>query len=81
VLVALKPAAINRPEDIQLNLSVLAFTMLISIAAGVLFGIVPALIAARTDVNAFLNQTRGAQSATSSGRTRRVLVVAEVALA
>jgi putative ABC transport system permease protein len=81
LLVALKPAGINRPEDIQLNLSVFAFTMLVSIAAGVLFGIVPALLAARTDVNALLNQTRGAHSASSSGRTRRVLVVGEVALA
>jgi len=81
LLVALKPAGINRPEEIHLNLSVLGFTMLISIAAAVLFGIVPALLAARTDVNALLNQTRGAQSAASSGRTRRVLVVAEVALA
>ena len=81
LLVALKPAGINRPEDIHLNLTVLVFTTLISIAAGVLFGIVPALLAARTDVNALLNQTRGAQSAASSGRTRRVLVVAEVALA
>src|SRR5438477_8366019 len=81
LLVALKPAGINRPEDIHLNLTVLVFTTLISIAAGLLFGIVPALLAARTDVNALLNQTRGAQSATSSGRTRRVLVVAEVALA
>jgi putative ABC transport system permease protein len=81
LLVALKPAGINRPEDIHLNLSVLAFTVLVSIVAGVLFGIVPALLAARTDVNALLNQTRGAQSATSSGRMRRLLVVAEVALA
>jgi len=80
-LVALKPAGINRPEDIHLNLSVLVFTILTSIAAAVLFGIVPALFAARTDVNALLNQTRGAQSASSRGRTRRVLVVAEVALA
>jgi putative ABC transport system permease protein len=80
LLVALKPAGINRPEDIQLNLSVFVFTMLVSIAAGVLFGIVPALLAARTDVNALLNQTRGAHGG-SSGRTRRVLVVAEVALA
>jgi putative ABC transport system permease protein len=81
LLVALKPAGINRPEDIHLNLSVLGFTMLISIAAALLFGIVPALLAARTDVNALLNQTRGAHSAASSGRTRRILVVAEVALA
>jgi len=80
LLVALKPAGINRPEDIRLNLSMFVFTMLVSIAAGVIFGIVPALLAARTDVNALLNQTRGAQAG-PSGRTRRVLVVAEVALA
>jgi predicted permease len=79
-LVALRPAGITRPEDIQLNLTVLLFTIALSIAAGVFFGIVPALQAARTDVNAFLNQTRGAQAGSSS-RMRRVLVVAEVALA
>ena len=79
-LVALRPAGITRPEDIQLNLTVLLFAIALSIAAGVFFGIVPALQAARTDVNAFLNQTRGAQAGSSS-MMRRVLVVAEVALA
>ena len=81
LLVALKPSAISRPEDIHLNLSVLAFAIAISIVAGVLFGIMPALIAARTDVNTLLNQTRGAQSGRSSIRMRQALVVAEVALA
>jgi putative ABC transport system permease protein len=80
-LVALHPSGITRPEDIQLNLTVLAFTMLVSIVAGVFFGIVPALQAARTDVNAFLNQTRGAQAASPSSRMRKLLVVVEVALA
>lgn len=80
-LVALRPAGITRPEDIQLNLAVLLFTMLVSIVAGVFFGIIPALQAARTDVNAFLNQTRGAQAAASSSRLRKLLVVTEVALA
>jgi predicted permease len=80
-LVALRPSGITRPEDIQLNLAVLIFTILLSIAAGIFFGIIPALQAARTNVNAFLNQTRGAQSGSSSTRMRRVLVVAEVALA
>src|SRR5256714_5304144 len=79
-LIALRPAGITRPEDIQLNLTVLVFTIALSIAAGVFFGIIPALQAARTDVNAFLNQTRGAQAGSSS-RMRRGLVVAEVALA
>jgi predicted permease len=80
-LVALRPAGITRPEDIQLNLTVILFTMLVSILASIFFGIIPAWQAARTDVNAFLNQTRGAQGAASSSRMRRVLVVAEVALA
>jgi putative ABC transport system permease protein len=72
---------LTRPEDIQLNLSVLIFTLLLSLLAGVFFGIVPALQAARTDVNAFLNQTRGANASAASSRLRRALVVAEVALA
>src|SRR5437868_6192066 len=80
-LVALQPAGITRPDDIQMNLSVLLFTIGISIVAGVFFGIIPALQAAQTDVNVFLNQTRGANSGPSSSRMRRGLVVAEVALA
>jgi predicted permease len=80
-LVALQPAGISRPDDIQMNLSVLLFTIGISIVAGVFFGIIPALQAARTDVNVFLNQTRGANSGPSTSRMRRALVVAEVALA
>jgi putative ABC transport system permease protein len=80
-LTALRPAGITRPEDIQLNLTVLLFTMALSIAAGVFFGIMPALQAVRADVNAFLNQTRGAHASSASSRMRRVLVVAEVALA
>ncbi len=81
LLIALKPGGIVRPEDIHLNLSVLIFTFLISAASGVLFGIVPALIATRTRVTSLLNQTRGAQAGTPSAWVRRILVIAEVALA
>ncbi|HKP93122.1 MAG TPA: ABC transporter permease, partial [Chthoniobacterales bacterium] len=80
-LIALQPAGITRPDDLRLNLPVVLFTMLISVGAGLLFGIIPALQAARADVNAFLNQTRGAQGGASSSRMRRALVVGEVALA
>lgn len=80
-LVALQPAGITRPDDIQLNLAVLLFTILVSVVAGIFFGIIPALQAARTDVNTFLNQTRGAPAGSSSTRMRRALVVSEVALA
>jgi putative ABC transport system permease protein len=80
-LLALQPAAINRPEQIHLGLPVFLFTAAVSILVAGFFGIFPALQAARTEVNASLGQGRGAQSVASSGRARQLLVVAEVALA
>ena len=80
-LVALQPAGINRPQEIHLGLPVLLFTMLVSVGAALLFGIIPALQAARADVNASLHNVRGGQGAVSSGRVRQLLVVSEVALA
>ncbi len=80
-LVALQPAGINRPQEIHLGLAVLVFTTAVSIGVALLFGIIPALQAARTDVNASLHNVRGAQGAVSSGRVRQLLVVSEVALA
>lgn len=79
-LVALQPAGINRPEEIHLSFAVVFFTVLVSILAALIFGSVPALQAARADVNASLNQTRGA-AASTSGRLRKFLIVSEVALA
>jgi putative ABC transport system permease protein len=79
-LVALQPSGINRPEEIHLSVAVVLFTMAMSILAALIFGIVPALQAARAEVNASLNQTRGA-SASTSGRLRKFLIVSEVALA
>lgn len=80
VLIALQPAGINRPEEIHLSAAVVIFTMLMSILAALIFGIVPALQATRSDVSAALNQTRSAQGS-ASGRLRKFLIVSEVALA
>jgi putative ABC transport system permease protein len=79
-IVALQPAGINRPEEIHLSFVVLGFTIVVSVLAALLFGIAPALRAARTEVNASLNQNRGASSA-ASARLRKFLIVSEVALA
>lgn len=81
LLVALQPAGINRPEEIHLGLPVLLFTTFTAIGVALLFGIIPALQAARSNVIPSLNQTRGESGAASSGRIRRALVVSEVALA
>ena len=81
ILVALQATGINRPEDIHLSIPVLVFTALLTVLVATLFGIFPALQAARTEVNASLNQSRGLQAGASSGRVRQMLVISEVALA
>jgi predicted permease len=61
---------------------VLAFTILVSIGTGVLFGLIPALQASRADLSGALKEGSG-RSGTGArqNRTRAFLVVAEVALA
>ncbi len=67
--------------DPHLNLSVLLFTLAATLLSGVLFGCFPAWHAARQNVSDMLKE--GGRSSASSGhnRLRRVLVVAEFALA
>jgi putative ABC transport system permease protein len=76
------PGGIPRMESIGIDLRVLGFAMIVSVATGVLFGIVPALNAARADVREALSET-GSQN---WGRRRSIdlrntLVVAEIATA
>jgi putative ABC transport system permease protein len=69
-------------NTVQLNGTVLAFTFVLAIATGVLFGVFPALQTSRSDMHGELKG--GAGSSISPGRRRRftsnVLVVAEIAL-
>ncbi len=70
-----------RIGEVQINLAVLSFTVLISIFTAILFSLLPALKASRPDINEVLKA--GAKTATSSGSSqlwRDSLVVAEVAL-
>ena len=61
---------------------VLAFTTVVSLATGVIFGLLPALQSARTDLTTTLKET-GGRSGTGfrQNKTRSILVVVEVALA
>jgi hypothetical protein len=81
-LVALLPAGFPRADTIHVNAAVFAFTLLIALATGVLFGLAPALQAARTDVQDALRAGgRGAGGNRGHLRLRSALVVGEVGLA
>jgi predicted permease len=68
-------------QDVELNARVLAATAAIALATSVLFGLAPALAAARSDLRAALSE--GGARGVAGGRrlwTRRLLVPLEVAL-
>jgi predicted permease len=78
-VLALSAGILPRVADVRLDLRVLAFAFAASLAAGALFGSLPAWRMARSDPRRHLGTARGA--AANSGRVRRALVVGEVALA
>jgi len=68
--------------DLELDPGVLVATIALAVLTGIIFGIVPAWFASRTDIVATLkSQSRGSTSGRGHHRMRQALVVAEVALA
>jgi putative ABC transport system permease protein len=81
-LLRLAPADVPRLADTQIDVRVLVFTLCISIAAGVLFGLAPALHALRSDLGVSLKETGASvTSSRSQQQLRSILLVSEVALA
>ena len=80
-LVAMAPASIPRLDEIGINLTVLAFTAGVSVAAGLLFALLPALRTASSRVLDSLRAGRSGNTSRERHVTRRALVVAQVALA
>ena len=74
------PTALPRAEEIGLDARVLIFTIGISLLAGVLFGLAPALKASHSDLNATLKEGGRGMSATRH-RAQSVFVVVEMAMA
>ncbi|MFL6276628.1 MAG: ABC transporter permease [Blastocatellia bacterium] len=71
-----------RTTHIGMDVRVLAFTLLISIITGVLFGLMPAIHSSKTDLNESLKE--GARGSSEGGRRmslRGALVTLEVAIA
>jgi putative ABC transport system permease protein len=80
-VVATVPVDLVRVEAIQIDGTVLLFTLAVAVVTGLLFGIAPAIHASHTDLHDALKD--GARTAGESRGQwlRRSLVVAEVALA
>jgi predicted permease len=81
-LVALLPADFPRANDIHVSWPVLLFTLAVSVATGILFGLAPAMQASRTDPKEGLQKaSRGTTAGKHQNRLRSALVMAEVGLA
>ncbi|MDF2775681.1 MAG: hypothetical protein K0S86_5182 [Geminicoccaceae bacterium] len=81
-VVALEPANVPRIAELRIDGLVMAFTLGVSLLTGLLFGLAPAVQSARTNLQETLKEGGRSATADRSGHAlRRVLVVAEVALA
>ena len=80
LLVRFRPADLPRAGEIDIDPTVLAFTLAVSLLTGVLFGLLPAIKGSKLDLNEALKE--GGKSSASRGQRRmgNALVVSEVAL-
>src|SRR5438105_2161744 len=79
-LVALSPSSLTIAGDIRIDVPVLLFALVVSMAAGVLFGLAPARQLSRVDVHDDLKQSARSGSAYGQRRLRAGLVASEIAL-
>jgi putative ABC transport system permease protein len=76
------PVGLRASTTLTLDLPVLGFTLAVSLLAGVIFGLAPALAASRTDLNEALKQGGGRSVFGAAQRwLRSSFVIAEIALA
>ena len=82
LLVRFGPQELPRLNEISPDVNVLVFGLALSLVAGLLFGVLPALKAGLIPASASLNEgARGASATRERHFARRALVVAQIALA
>ena len=80
-LISLMPANISGAKAINIDGVVFFFTLGVSLVTGLVFGLVPALQATKSDLNESLKEGgRGGTAGAHRSRVRSSLVVAEIAL-
>ncbi|MGH7500406.1 MAG: ADOP family duplicated permease [Longimicrobiales bacterium] len=80
-LLWLAPQELARIQNAALNGRVLAFTLVVSIVAAAVIGVLPAWRAQRRDPREALSSTRGSAGDRNAGRVQGVVVACEIALA
>ena len=68
-------------KSLEIDLSILGFSFLLSLLTGIVFGLVPALQSSRLDLNEVLKDGGRQSSAGTGQRLRSALVVGEIAMA
>jgi putative ABC transport system permease protein len=81
LLRGLMPAGIARLDEVQVDVAVLGFGLLMSLVSGMVFGVVPALRASRVDLSRSLTSAGRGSMLSSEARLRRTLIVGQTALA
>ena len=80
-IISLLPPGLPRIHTIRVDVSVLGFALVLSLAASFVFGLAPVLFAAQSDPQTNLREGARAGEATGSQRARSFLAAVEVALA
>lgn len=80
-ILSYSPANLPRLESVAIDARVLAFTTIVSLLTGLLFGLAPAVKISETQAGAALKESRHASGGISGRRLRGVLVITEFSLA
>jgi predicted permease len=79
---SIMPADVPRAHSIAVDSGVLLFAVIVTLVTGLLFGLAPALIAARTDIASTLREGSGTVTATKRrNRMLRLLAVGQIGVA
>jgi len=81
LLLKIAPDNLPRAQDIRLDIRVAGFTLLVSLLTGIVFGLLPALQAAKINLGEALKEGGRDAAGLLGRRLRGFLVVSEVALA